>query len=136
MLHTGPVDRQQEFVLRTLEEREIRFVRLWFTDVLGFLKSVAVAPAERAPLLWGQTWQSCAVSIALMAGFLLLAALWVLVPPELGFSFLAFLPLYCVAIVAGVMSHVPGGLGVFEAVFVYALGDRTEIGPLVGALVV
>ena len=33
-------------MLRTLEEREIRFVRLWFTDVLGFLKSVAVAPAE------------------------------------------------------------------------------------------
>jgi len=33
-------------VLRTLEERDIRFVRLWFTDVLGFLKSVAVAPAE------------------------------------------------------------------------------------------
>ncbi|MFC1416641.1 glutamine synthetase family protein [Streptacidiphilus cavernicola] len=38
--------KQQEFVLRTLEERDIRFVRLWFTDVLGFLKSVAVAPAE------------------------------------------------------------------------------------------
>ena len=33
-------------MLRTLEERDIRFVRLWFTDVLGFLKSVAVAPAE------------------------------------------------------------------------------------------
>ncbi len=40
------MDRQQEFVLRTLEERNIRFVRLWFTDVLGMLKSVAVAPAE------------------------------------------------------------------------------------------
>jgi glutamine synthetase len=40
------MDRQQEFVLRALEERDIRFVRLWFTDVLGFLKSVAVAPAE------------------------------------------------------------------------------------------
>ncbi len=40
------MDRQQEFVLRTLEERDIRFVRLWFTDVLGFLKSVAIAPAE------------------------------------------------------------------------------------------
>jgi glutamine synthetase len=40
------MERQQEFVLRTLEERDIRFVRLWFTDVLGFLKSVAVAPAE------------------------------------------------------------------------------------------
>src|SRR4051812_50000886 len=40
------MDKQQEFVLRTLEERDIRFVRLWFTDVLGVLKSVAVAPAE------------------------------------------------------------------------------------------
>ncbi len=40
------MDRQQEFVLRTIEERDIRFVRLWFTDVLGTLKSVAVAPAE------------------------------------------------------------------------------------------
>jgi glutamine synthetase len=40
------MDRQQEFVLRTLEERDIRFVRLWFTDVQGFLKSVAIAPAE------------------------------------------------------------------------------------------
>lgn len=40
------MNRQQEFVLRTLEERDIRFVRLWFTDVQGFLKSVAVAPAE------------------------------------------------------------------------------------------
>ena len=40
------VSKQQEFVLRTLEERDIRFVRLWFTDVLGFLKSVAIAPPE------------------------------------------------------------------------------------------
>jgi glutamine synthetase len=38
--------RQEEFVLRTIEERDIRFVRLWFTDVLGTLKSVAIAPAE------------------------------------------------------------------------------------------
>ncbi|MTA73033.1 MAG: glutamine synthetase, partial [Actinobacteria bacterium] len=40
------MSKQQEFVLRTIEERNIRFVRLWFTDVLGFLKSVAIAPAE------------------------------------------------------------------------------------------
>lgn len=40
------MDKQTEFVLRSIEERDIRFVRLWFTDVLGFLKSVAVAPAE------------------------------------------------------------------------------------------
>lgn len=40
------MDKQREFVLRTMEERDVRFVRLWFTDVLGFLKSVAIAPAE------------------------------------------------------------------------------------------
>ena len=40
------ISRQEDFVLRTLEERGIRFVRLWFTDVLGYLKSVAIAPAE------------------------------------------------------------------------------------------
>src|SRR6186997_3664355 len=40
------MDKQQEFVLRALEERDVRFVRLWFTNVLGSLKSVAIAPAE------------------------------------------------------------------------------------------
>ena len=44
--HDKGMDRQTEFVLRTIEERDIRFVRLWFTDVLGMLKSVSVAPAE------------------------------------------------------------------------------------------
>lgn len=37
---------QQEFVLRAIEEQDIRYIRLWFTDILGYLKSVAVAPAE------------------------------------------------------------------------------------------
>src|SRR4029078_3021690 len=37
--------KQEDFVLRALEERDVRFVRLWFTDVLGYLKSVAIAPA-------------------------------------------------------------------------------------------
>lgn len=40
------MDKQQDFVLRTIEERGIKFVRLWFTDVVGTLKSVAIAPAE------------------------------------------------------------------------------------------
>jgi glutamine synthetase len=42
----GGMGKQEDFVLRALEERDVRFVRLWFTDVLGSLKSVAVAPAE------------------------------------------------------------------------------------------
>ena len=30
--------KQEDFVLRALEERDVRFVRLWFTDVLGLLE--------------------------------------------------------------------------------------------------
>ncbi len=40
------MEKQQEYVLRTVEERGVRFIRLWFTDVLGFLKSFAITPAE------------------------------------------------------------------------------------------
>ncbi|GAA4388520.1 type I glutamate--ammonia ligase [Brevibacterium pityocampae] len=42
----GSMNRQQEFVLRTVEDRDVRFIRLWFSDVLGQLKSVAIVPAE------------------------------------------------------------------------------------------
>src|SRR2546427_10084784 len=37
---------EAEFVLRTVEDRGIRFIRLWFTAVRGFLKSVAITPQE------------------------------------------------------------------------------------------
>ena len=37
---------QQDYVLRTVEERGVRLIRLWFTDVLGRHKSVAISPAE------------------------------------------------------------------------------------------
>lgn len=40
------MDKQQEFVLRTIEERGVKFIRLWFTDVVGTQKMVAIAPAE------------------------------------------------------------------------------------------
>ena len=41
------MDKQQEFALRTVEERDgCASFGLWFTDVLGTLKSVAIAPAE------------------------------------------------------------------------------------------
>ena len=41
-------DDVRAFVIRTAEERGIRFIRLWFTDILGFLKSFAI-PAEELP---------------------------------------------------------------------------------------
>ena len=40
------MQKEQDYVLRTVEERGVRLIRLWFTDVLGQLKSVAISPAE------------------------------------------------------------------------------------------
>ena len=37
---------EADYVLRTIEERGIRFIRLWFTDVLGFLKSFTITSQE------------------------------------------------------------------------------------------
>lgn len=46
MAESTPMDRQQEHVLQSIQDQGIRFIRLWFTDVIGQLKSVAIAPAE------------------------------------------------------------------------------------------
>jgi len=37
---------ETEYVLRTIDERNIRFIRLWFTDVLGFLKAFTITSQE------------------------------------------------------------------------------------------
>jgi len=42
---------QRDYVLRTVEERGVRLIRLWFTDVLGRHKSVAISPAELEVIL-------------------------------------------------------------------------------------
>lgn len=36
----------QEFVLRTVEERNVKFISLWFSDILGLLKSFSITPSE------------------------------------------------------------------------------------------
>jgi glutamine synthetase len=40
------VQSQQEHVLAVVEERDVRLVQLWFTDVLGTPKSFSITPAE------------------------------------------------------------------------------------------
>lgn len=35
-----------DYVLRSVEQRDIRFVRLWFVDILGRLKNVAISPED------------------------------------------------------------------------------------------
>ena len=36
----------KDYVLKTVEERDIKFIRFWFTDVLGVLKSFSVTDSE------------------------------------------------------------------------------------------
>jgi glutamine synthetase len=40
------LEQQKAYVMRMVEERKVRLIRLWFTDVLGNLKSFAISPAE------------------------------------------------------------------------------------------
>lgn len=37
---------EQDFVMKTIEGRDVHFVRFWFTDAFGLMKSFAVNPSE------------------------------------------------------------------------------------------
>ena len=63
------------------------------------------------------------------------AALWVLLPERAGVGFVGFAALYALAVIASILSNIPGGIGVFESVFVYGLRD-IPTDALLGSLVV
>ncbi|HSY08493.1 MAG TPA: bifunctional lysylphosphatidylglycerol flippase/synthetase MprF [Steroidobacteraceae bacterium] len=63
------------------------------------------------------------------------AVLWWLLPPQTSMSFLTFVGAYAAAVTAGIVSHVPGGLGVFETVIVFALPD-VPASSLLGSMLV
>jgi phosphatidylglycerol lysyltransferase len=49
------------------------------------------------------------------------AVLWSLLPAGTHVGFISFLGVYAAAVIAGIISHVPGGVGVFEAVILLTL---------------
>ncbi|PSN18029.1 hypothetical protein C7271_14650 [filamentous cyanobacterium CCP5] len=55
------------------------------------------------------------------------ATLYCLLPSTAGLTYLAFLKIYLLAMAAGVLSNVPGGLGVFETVVILLLS--TQLSP-------
>ncbi|HSW12978.1 MAG TPA: bifunctional lysylphosphatidylglycerol flippase/synthetase MprF [Solimonas sp.] len=63
------------------------------------------------------------------------AALWFLLPATEGVSFVALTAFYAIAITLAVISHVPGGLGVFEAVILLAYRGHAPLEQVAGALV-
>lgn len=38
--------KDKEYILKTARDNKVRFIRMWFTDVLGFLKSFAITAGE------------------------------------------------------------------------------------------
>lgn len=69
-----------------------------------------------------------ALDVALAA-----SVLWVLLPPSASISIAAFAGIYALASTAGLVSHVPGGVGVFESVMLLAL-PQAPADELLGAL--
>ena len=68
------------------------------------------------------TWPAIAqIMVGSMDLGLAAAVLWWLLPPDSNIGYVTFLGAYAIAVAAGVLSHVPGGLGVFEAMLVLAL---------------
>lgn len=61
------------------------------------------------------------------------AALWFLLPPN-RVTAATFATFYAIAVVAGIISHVPGGVGVFEAVMLLASGRSIPTDVMLGAL--
>jgi phosphatidylglycerol lysyltransferase len=62
------------------------------------------------------------------------AVLWVLLPP-IGIGFIPFAAIFAAAIGLGMLSYVPGGLGVFEIAILYAIGGTAPVSAVAAALV-
>lgn len=106
--------------------------------VLGWF---GLAMVRREPIGW-RTWQIslpkpliAVAQVAVAAGELCLAAgcLYALLPTEANIGFLYFVTVYCLAMLAVIATHVPGGIGVFEATVLALTGDVDRVGML-GAL--
>jgi uncharacterized membrane protein YbhN (UPF0104 family) len=80
----------------------------------------------------GQTFAQMALGIGdwLVAA----AAVYVLLPEAAAVSYQQVLGVYLLAQISGMVSHVPGGLGVFETVFILLIGPVASPAELVGSL--
>ena len=71
------------------------------------------------------------ISIGTMDFCFVAAALYELLPAAVGAGYFAVATVYVLANVASIVSHVPGGLGVLEAVVIHLLPEMSVIGALV-----
>ena len=62
------------------------------------------------------------------------AVAYVLLPAGSGVSYMEFLGIFLIAQIAGLISHVPGGLGVFESIVVLLLSDKVPAAASIGSV--
>ncbi len=87
-----------------------------------------VIPVPKPRVAFAQVAVACADLLCAVS------VLYVLLPPQVAMSFGAFAGVYLISIAAGVISNVPGGIGVFEAVLLLLLPSAPK-DSLLGALV-
>jgi phosphatidylglycerol lysyltransferase len=114
------------------------------------LMSLALVTTYAAWSLWGNRairlggWKLSApaprivaaqAAVAALDWLLAGATLYVLLPGGHGVGFLPFLGIFLIAQFAGLVSHVPGGLGVLESIMVLLLKPHLPVSTLLGALI-
>lgn len=77
----------------------------------------------------------CQIAVACVDLAIAGTVLYILMPSDLTLSYPAFLGVYLVAVVSGVLSQAPGGIGVFEAIITLVLSHYAPEPSIVGSLV-
>ncbi|MEH2432738.1 MAG: lysylphosphatidylglycerol synthase domain-containing protein [Nostoc sp.] len=74
------------------------------------------------------------IAISSFDWILAAAVLYALLPSNIFLSYLDFLGIYLLAMFAGVVSNVPGGLGVFETIILLILSSKVSAAAVLGSM--
>lgn len=109
-------------------------VAIGYTSITLLCKSPIIVKGIKIPLpKLGMTLLQLAVSAADLA--LIAAILYTLLAPHLSVGYVEFLGIFLMATVTVVLSHVPGGVGVFELVILTLVAAKSSAVILAGLLV-
>ena len=76
------------------------------------------------------------IAISSFDWILAAAVLYAVLPSNISLSYLDFLGIYLLAMFAGVVSNVPGGLGVFETIILLILSSKVSAAAVLGSMLV
>lgn len=74
------------------------------------------------------------IAISSFDWILAAAVLYILLPSNISLSYLDFLGIYLLAMFAGVVSNVPGGLGVFETIILLIISSKVSAAAVLGSM--